>query len=93
MLQYTEYKLHKLSFLPYAAEDDYTINIDNLTVSFPAGPSGMVRCVPFGIIDDDIAFEGNEMFQFDILPVLGMVPRYPFSAVVTIIENDLGKSL
>ena len=79
-----------LPFFPYAAGDDYTINMDDLTVSFPAGPSGLVMCVPFGIVDDDIALEGNETFQFDIVPVLDITPRDPDSAVVTIIENDLG---
>ena len=65
--------------------------MDDLIVSFPAGPSGMVRCVPFGIVDDDIALEGNETFQFDIVPVLDITPRDPSSALVTIIETDLGK--
>ena len=75
----------------FVAGGDYTINIDDLTVSFPAGPSGMVRCVPFTIIDDNIAFEENETFQFDISPGFDMVLRDPYSAVVTIFENDLGK--
>ena len=75
----------------YAAGDDYTINSDDLTVSFLTGPSGIVRCVPFTIIDDNIALEGNETFQFDILSGFGTVTRDSNSAVVTIIENDIGK--
>ena len=62
----------------------------DLTVTFPAG-APMQQCVPFIIIDDNLAREGNETFQFTIDPRPGVHVINPETAEVTIIENDLGK--
>jgi hypothetical protein len=51
----------------------------------------MQQCIPVGIVDDDVAQEGNETFDFffDELPN-GVVATDPERAVVTILDDDLG---
>ena len=79
---------HFISF--FAAGMDYTIDMADLTVNFPAG-APVERCVPFIVIDDDLAREGNETFRFTINPNPLVNIIDPDEAEVTIIENDFGK--
>ena len=52
----------------------------------------MEQCIPVGIVDDEVALEGEETFQFffDTLPE-GVVAGDSDEAVVTIVDNDDGK--
>ena len=73
--------------LPTAIED-YTIESTDLTVTIPAGEP-MEQCISVGIVDDEVALEGEETFQFffDTLPE-GVVAGEPSEALVTILDND-----
>ena len=75
------------TFLPTATED-YTIESDDLTVTIPAGEP-MEKCIPVAIVDDEVALEREETFQFffDTLPE-GVVAGEPNEVVVTIVDND-----
>ena len=64
---------------------DYTID---LTVTFSG--CSPVECISITIIDDSLALEGNETFQFTIDPRPGIHVISPKTAEVTISENDLG---
>lgn len=72
--------------------DDYTINQDDLTVSFPAG-APVEMCIPIGIVNDDVVLENPETFtlDFETLPS-GVIPGDNPEAVVTIIDDDPCKS-
>ena len=67
---------------------DYTVNNADLTVTFPAGEP-MEQCIPVGIVDDEVALEGNETFQivFERLPNRVMAGD-PSREEITIIDND-----
>ena len=81
---------HNVHFLPTASED-YTINNADLTVTFPAGEP-MEQCIPVGIVDDEVALEGEETFQFFFVTLPeGVVAGDPDEAVVTIVDDDDGK--
>ena len=70
------------------AGDDYTINSADLTVTIPAGEP-MEQCIPVGIVDDEVALEGNETFQlfFETLPD-NVAAGDPDEAVVIIVDDD-----
>ena len=76
----------------FAAGMDYTINMNDLTVTFPAG-APQEQCVPFFAVDDDLALEGNETFQFVIEPSPNTQVGSPDMAEVTIIDQDTGMTL
>ena len=75
-----------------AAGVDYTINMADLTVTFPAG-APQEQCVPFFAVDDDIALEGDETFQFVIEPSPNTQVGSPDMAEVTIVDQDTGMNL
>ena len=77
----------------HTASEDYTIGNADLTVTIPAGEP-MEQCIPVGIVDDEVALEGEETFQFffETLPE-GVVAGDPDEAVIIIIENDEGITL
>ena len=81
-------------FLPlHTAMDDYTVDMEDLTVTVPAGmPTEM--CIDVGIVNDDIALEEDETFEFyfDELDD-GVSATDPSEAVVTIVDEDDGKFL
>lgn len=72
---------------------DYTVDMAALTVTVPAGePTEM--CIDVGIVNDAIAFEGNETFEFYFNELEdGVSATDPSVAVVTIVEDDNGKFL
>ena len=92
ILQLVSYRLflHRTSinFLIPTAGEDYTIESADLTVTIPAG-APMEQCIPVGIVNDEVALEGEETFQFffDTLPE-GVVAGEPNEALVTILDND-----
>ena len=73
---------------PLAAGGDYTIDNADLTVPIPAGEP-MEQCIPVGIVDDEVALEGEETFQFffDTLEP-GVVAGDQSETVVVILDND-----
>ena len=80
--------IHDFMFSSFAVNSDYTIENADLTVTIPAG-APMEQCIPVGIVDDEVALEGEETFQFffDTLPE-GVVAGDPDDAVVTIVDDD-----
>ena len=75
----------------FAANIDYTIESADLTVTIPAGEP-MEQCIPVGIVDDEVALEGNETFQFffETLPD-NVITGDPDEAEVTIVEDDASR--
>ena len=73
------------------ASEDYTIESADLTVTFPAGEP-MEQCIPVGIVDDEVALEGEETFQFffDTLPE-DVIAGDSNEAIVTIVDDDDGE--
>ena len=52
----------------------------------------MEQCIPVGIVDDEVALEGEETFQFFFVTLPeGVVAGDPDEAVVTIVDDDDGK--
>ena len=52
----------------------------------------MEQCIPVGIVDDEVALEGEETFQFFFVTFPeGVVAGDPDVAVVTIVDDDDGK--
>ena len=49
----------------------------------------MGQCIPVGIVDDEVALEGEETFQFffETLPD-NVITGDPDEAVVTIVDDD-----
>ena len=75
-----------VSFL--TAIEDYTINNADLIVTIPAGEP-MEQCIPVGIVDDDVALEGEETFQFFFVTLEpGVLAGDQSEAVVTIVDDD-----
>ena len=73
------------------ASDDYTIESADLTVTIPAGEP-MEQCIPVGIVDDEVALEREETFQFFFVTLPeGVVAGDPDEAVITIVDDDDGK--
>lgn len=71
--------------------DDYTVAMASLSVTVPAGaPTEM--CIAVGIVNDMVALEGNETFEFyfDELEE-GVSATDPSEAVVTIVDDDNGE--
>ena len=56
-------------------------------VSF-LSPGDAERCISIGIIDDDTALEGNEVFNVELATVFFPVPIDISTAEVTIIDAD-----
>ncbi len=80
-----------LTDIRYTAMLDYNVDGDALTVTVPAGEV-MQQCVRVDIVDDEVALEGNETFQFYFAELdEGVVPEDPSEADVTIIDDDKGK--
>ena len=72
----------------HAVIEDYTINNADLTVTIPAGEP-MEQCIPVGIVDDEVALEGEETFQFFFVTLeQGVLPGDQSEAVVTIVDDD-----
>lgn len=81
--------MHTFSFP--LANADYTVNSDALAVMVPAG-APQTRCIPVGIVDDEVALEGNETFQLFFASLEpGVVAADPSEVDVTIIDNDEGE--
>ena len=61
-----------------------------LTVAVPAGmPTEM--CIDVGIVNDRVAYEGNETFEFHFADLdNGVFATDPSEAEVTIIDDDTG---
>ena len=51
-------------------------------------PGATERCINIGIIDDDTALEGNEVFNVELATVFFPVPIDISTAEVTIIDAD-----
>ena len=81
---------HNVHFLPTASED-YTINNADLAVTIPVGEP-MEQCIPVGIVDDEVALEREETFQFffDTLPE-DIIAGNSNEAIVTIVDDDDGE--
>jgi hypothetical protein len=76
-----------------AAGEDYTISNADLMITLPAGEP-VEQCIPVGIVDDRVALEGEETFQFFFESVPeGVDTRFPNEAFVTIVDNDEGINL
>ena len=75
-------------FFLLTAGEDYTINNADFTVTIPAGEP-MEQCIPVGIVDDEVALEGEETFQFFFVTLEpGVLPGDQGEAVVTIVDDD-----
>ncbi len=81
-----------VAFALTTATQDYMINMNDLTVTIPAGdPTEM--CIEVVIVNDDTALEGPETFEFvftGLPPNVGPGPMNP-TAEVTIVDDEGGK--
>ena len=70
---------------------DYTVSSNDLTVTILAGEPTQ-QCISVGIVDDEVALEGDETFEvyFSMLEP-GVVAREPSEALVTISDDDNGE--
>ena len=73
---------HIFSF--FKGGDDFVV--ETLTAMFEANDN--TTCVEFTVVDDMIALEGDETFTVTFTTPPGIIPRSPFTATVTVIDDD-----